>query len=221
MLKKKLFKIILPFAAVATILPFFLIHSLAETTETGESITSSPIKSNKEILNYIEEYNLVVSNIKHKLRTNNYPAIVDYSISSDQKIELLITIKGKSTKKTINEITQVIENTIKENNFDSSSFSISITNYNQPNRNTNNSAIRLSYNDLIGYIGENLFAKYDIALSLDYEFSSEKVNIVLNLPINSQINNTEIQVEILDIIKQHNFNPDIFQIVITNNIKGD
>lgn len=218
MLKKKSFKLILPFVAVTTILPFFLIPSSAETTETS---TSSTIISNTDILNYIDQYSLVVSDIKRELRINNYPVIVDYLISSDQKIELLIKTNEKVTKKTKGEISQITENTIKENKFDPLSFSITITNYDQPTQNTNTSTIRLSYNDLIGYIGEELFSKYDTALSLHYEFSSEKIKIVLNLPMNSQINNIEIKGVILDIIKQHNFNPDIFQIDITNNIKVD
>lgn len=218
MLKKKTFKFILPFVAATIILSPFLIHSSAKTTETP---TASTITSTTDLLSYVDKYNSVVTHITHELRNNDYPVVVDYSLLSNQKIELLIKTGEKMTKKSVEEILQLTENTLRKNKFDPTVFSITITNYYEPTQNTNTSSIRLSYNDLIGYIGEELFAKYDAAFSLQYEFSPEKTKITLNLPVNYHIDHEEIQEVMLDVIKQYYFNPDIFQIEITNNIKVD
>ncbi|KGR81689.1 hypothetical protein [Lysinibacillus odysseyi] len=215
MLKKTSFKLILPFLAATIILSPLLIHSSAETIETS---LSSTIKSNTELQYYIDKYKPLVMNITDELRNNGYSVVVDYSLSSDEKIELLIKTSEKNTKKTLEAISQIIENTINENKFTPSSFSMTITNYYEPAENTNTSSIRLSYNDLIGYIGEELFAKYDVALSLHYEVSSKKTKLALSLPVNFYINNEEIQDVMLDLIKQHKFSPHIFQIEITHNI---
>jgi len=218
MFKKKPFKLLLPFVTLTIMLSFFLIHSSAETTE---NLKSSTIKSNTDLMNYINKYNSLILDIKQELINNDYPVVIDYSISSDQKIELLIKTNEENTKKTKEQIAQLTTEIIKGNKFNPSLFKINITNYYEPTQNTNSSSTRLSYNDLIGYIGEELFAKYDIPFSLQYNFSPEKIKIALNLPTNSEIGDIEIQNTILEVIKQQGLNPDIFQIDITKNIKTD
>lgn len=214
---KKFFQWMIPSIGITLTLLFFFIHPSAETTK---SIVPSTTKSNTELITYIDKYNLLVFNIKHQLRINGYPVVVDYAISSDEKIELLIKINQENTKQTTEKIIQKVGDTIRQNNFDLASFHINVTNYDEPSP-TNITSTRLSYNDLIGYIGEKLFAKYNIAFSLQHEVLPKNINITLNLPTNYQTHNVEIRNSILGTIKQHNFNPILFQINLTNSIKTD
>lgn len=215
MSSKRLFLLVIPSGALILALFFVFTNSSAETTN---SFNSSPIKSNSELINTIKQYDLLIFNINHQLRINNYPTILDYSISSDNKIELLITINQEVTKVTTEKITQIVVDTIKQNEFEPDLFRITLLRYNELTEKTNISSTRLSYNDLIGYIGEKLFVKYNISFSLKHEILPEHINITLNLPTNYQTNYTEIRNIILDTIKQHNFDPGLFQIDITNSI---
>lgn len=215
---KKLSLLIIPTVSITLTLLFFLIYPSAETIKTHKLSTT---KTNTELINYIDQYNSLIFNVNHQLRINNYPVVVDYSISSDEKIELSIKINQENTKKTIENIEKITIDTIKQNKFDPALFNIDITKYNEPFFEKNTTSTRLSYNDLTGYIGEKLFVKYNLPLSLHHEVLPENVKITLNLPTDYQTYNIKIKNTILDIIEQHNFDPNLFQIDITNNIKNN
>lgn len=217
MSSKRFLTRIIPSGGIILALFFFFIYASAETVNTSKP---SVARSNTELINYIDKYNLLIFNINHQLRTNSYKTIVDYSISSDEKIELQIKVNQEVIKKTKEKITQIVIDTIKKNEFDPASFHINVTGYDQPFQKTDTTSTRLSYNDLIGYIGEKLFVKYNIAFSLQHKFLPENINITLDLPTNYRTHNVEIQNTIFDIIKQHNFDSSLFQIDITNNIKN-
>ncbi len=134
MFSKRLFTLVIPSGGIILALFFFFTNSSAETSNT---LNSSPIKSNTELINYIDKYNLLISNINHQLRINDYPTILDYSISSDKKIELLININQEITQETTKKITQIVIDTIKQNKFEPNLFRINITKYDELTKKTN------------------------------------------------------------------------------------
>ena len=152
---KKLSLLVIFTISITITLLFFLSHSSAETPKNHKLSTT---KTNTELINYINQYNSLIFNLNHQLRINNYPGVIDYSISSDDKIELLIKVNQDITEITKKDIKKITIDTIKQNKFDPVLFHIDITEYNdEPFFQENTASIRLSYNDLIGYIGEGTF----------------------------------------------------------------
>lgn len=218
MVKRKLSFISL-FIGMAVVLLFFFITPSAEVMEEPEpSIINL---TDKNLTDYIERYNFLILDIKKELHKNEFPVVLDYSISSNGKIDLIIKTNQENNKKTVGKITEIVSEIIKQNNFDLNSFQIDIDNYYEPQKDMNKTSVRLSYNDLIGYIGESLFSKYNIAFSLEYEVSLEIVKLKLNLPTNQTDKNVEIEQIVFDTIRQYNFDSNLFQVDISNNLKID
>jgi hypothetical protein len=90
--------------------------------------------------------------------------------------------------------------------------------YKTPKENTRFS-VRLSYNDLMGYIMQELEKANYSTFSLEYKVASEKVELTINLPIgNDTAVNPIVEKLATDIIEQNHYDKDDFQINVINEI---
>ncbi|WP_042473050.1 hypothetical protein [Bacillus ndiopicus] len=167
-----------------------------------------------ELLPYIEKYKSLIFYINKDLRDQGYPSIVDYALLSDEKIEILIKLKENNERVASKNIQQIVKSVIEKQNFNPAIFQINISNMNKPTVKNEN---RLSYYDLMGYILLDMMEKNFEAFSLDYAILPENTEIIVKLADTIDENSRkEIQQIVSNILKQNNFDSNMFQINITN-----
>ena len=171
--------------------------------------------SNKDLLGVIQKYENVINEIRNKLR-GNYGVIIDAGILPNEKIELIIKIPKEVEKTTRQKIEKLTTDVLKQNKFDPNAFQISVVNYYES---TENSSVRLSYYDVIGYMMEEMNEKGYGAFSIEHKVTPENINIMINMTEEkTNQDKEEVQEIARNIIKQNGFNLHLFQIDVTNNI---
>lgn len=155
--------------------------------------------------------------IRNELADYGYPLSVDFALSDDAKIEILIKryeINKKLKPSEIQEVEQLVNQFIEKQNFDSSMFQISVSNSTQPILKTTN---RLSYNDLIEYI-VNALTDQDIGgYHINYKILPEASKIIMQFPNPlDKEQKEEIQQIANKVLEKNNFDPGSVQIKITN-----
>lgn len=173
-----------------------------------------------DLTTYMEQYEELINEIKQELRKADIGFVLDYAILPNENIEILIKLPTEKIKRSAKkEITQLVNGVIKENNAVTDRFRLQISSYHKiPKRNTHFSA-RLSYNDLMGYIMQELENRDYSTFSLEYKVAPEKVELNISLPVDYDTNgNSRVEQIATDIIEQHHYDKDDFQINITNEI---
>lgn len=201
------------FAFSAAILIF------SNSMKLGSSLT----KIQTDLTNYVEEYDSLIDEITNVLRTNNVELFLDYAILPDEKVEILIKVPSNDMAETTkDEIEQVVIRTLKENNSNPDLFLVHISSFYEKSTEVERLSTRLSYNDLIGYIKQELESKNHSTSSLDYKISSKKVELIIDLPVNSSAAvKKEAEQIARTIIEQNHYNIDDFEITIISMIQTD
>ena len=169
---------------------------------------------------YIQQYDKLIDEINQEIRKIGIGFVLDYAILPDENIEILIKLPSEKIKRsTKKEITQIVTRVLKESNSDPDLFRIHISSYYKTTKEHTSSSVRLSYNDLMGYIMQELEKQNYSTFSLEYKVASEKVELIINLPVDNDVAaNSKAEQIATDIIKLHHFDKDDFQINITNGI---
>ena len=169
---------------------------------------------------YIQQYDELINEIKQELRKAGIGFVLDYAILPDENIEILIKLPSEKIKRsTKKEIKQIVNGVIKENNSDPDLFQLQISSYYKTPKENTRFSVRLSYNDLMGYLMQELEKQNYSTFSLEYKVASEKVELTINLPIeNDTAVNPKVEELATDIIKQHHYDKDDFQINVVNEI---
>ncbi|MER2126094.1 hypothetical protein [Solibacillus sp.] len=222
MSKKKYFKIgILSLLLLSSALFVFLWNPSTNFTEGPETTVEPLIFSSKELAPYAEEYGRIVPNLLIDLGRKGYRVNVDLSLLDDENIEILIKkyeIVEDLKPNEIKEIEQLVNNLLKEYNFDPAMFKIDVSNDTQPILKTAN---RLSYRDLTEYIFVELADKGIEGFNINYKVSSEGSEIIIKLgePFDETKDQRRIK-EIKDVadsvLRKNNFNPDTLQVIVSN-----
>lgn len=217
--RNKLMKITIFFLGIMGII--FIVFANPFNKLAKETEYSTKEITNNELIVYTKEYERLVSDLRYRLHKKNYGFILDYAISSDEKVDLLIKLPDKEIKKsTKKEIQQLITKIIEQNDFDPNLFQIRIESYYEITKEGNRSSVRLSYNDVMGHILENMLKEDYNTFSIEHKISPENINVTINLPIGESDESTKKELEqiAVDVIKQNNFDPNLFQITVTNHI---
>lgn len=222
MSKKKYFKIgILSLVLLSSALFIFLWNPSANFTKGPETTIEPFIFTSEELAPYAEKYGSIVPNLLIDLGRKGYRVNVDLSLLDDENIEILIKkyeIVEDLKSNEIKEIEQLVNNLLKEYNFDPTMFKINVSNDTQPILKTAN---RLSYRDLTEYIFVELADKGIGGFNIDYKVSSEGSEIIIKLgePFDETKDQRRIK-EIEDIVdsvlRKNNFNPDTLQVKVSN-----
>lgn len=169
---------------------------------------------------YIREYDGLINEIKQELRKADINFVLDYAILPDENIEILIKLPSEKIKRsTKKEIKQIVNGVITENHSDPDLFQLEISSYYKTPKENTRFSVRLSYNDLMGYLMHELEKQNYSTFSLEYKVASKKVALTINLPIeNDTTVNPKVAELATDIIKQHHYNKDDFQINVVNEI---
>ena len=169
---------------------------------------------------YIQQYDELINEIKQELRKAGIGFVLDYAILPDENIEILIKLPSEKIKRsTKKEITQIVTGVITENDSDPDLFQLQISSYYKTSKENTRFSVRLSYNDLMGYLMQELEKQNYSTFSLEYKVASKKVELTINLPIeNDTAVNPNVEKLATDIITQHHYNKDDFQINVVNEI---
>ena len=169
---------------------------------------------------YIQQYDDLINEIKQELRKAGIGFVLDYAILPDENIEILIKLPSEKIKRsTKKEIKQIVNGVITENHSDPDLFQLQISSYYKTPKENTRFSVRLSYNDLMGYLMQELEKQNYSTFSLEYKVASKKVELTINLPIeNDTAVNPKVEELATDIIKQHHYDKDDFQINVVNEI---
>lgn len=214
MFKKKFSKIVLSLSII--VCGAFVYFSNASVQYAENSNESTQEMSNNELLNLIDQYNSLIVNISEKLRSEKYGFLLDYGVLPNGKIEIIVNLPDNVLKGTKGKIESLIVEVVKENKLNPDSFEINIRNHFKQYK---TQSVGLSYNNLMGYILEQMTEKKYGSFSVSHNISSESINIEINL---TEDKNDSTQKEVKDlvekIITENDLNPKNFNVVITNNI---
>lgn len=222
MSKRKYFKLgILSLVLLLSALFIFLWNPSKNFTKVAETTTEPFIFTSQELALYAEKYGSIVPNLLIDLGRKGYRVNVDLVLLEDKNIEILIKkyeIDEDLKRNEIKEIEQLVNNLLKQYNFDPAMFKISVSNDTQPILKTAN---RLSYRDLTEYIFVELADKGIGGFNINYKVSSEgsEISIKLGAPFDEtkdQRRMKEIK-EIADsVLRKNNFNPDTLQVKVSH-----
>lgn len=195
---------------------FFLLAN-APIQYAEKSNVSVPQPSNNELLGYIQQYQFLISEISHALRKENYSFQLDYGVLPNDKIELLVSLPDKADTSTKQKIEELMLNVLKENNLNPVFFQLTLKNLYEP---AEPSSTRLSYNDVLANLFEEMIDQNYGIFSIDHSIISEEIQIRINL---TQEKNNRIQKQVYqlaeDMIKKHHYDVEQFSIDVQNNIK--
>lgn len=173
-----------------------------------------------DIALYIRQYEELMNEIEQELRKADIGFVLDYAILPDENIEILIKLPSEKIKRsTKKEITQIVTGVLEGNNMERTDFLLDISSYHKPPKENKQSSVRLSYNDLMGYIMQELEHQDYSTFGLEYKMASEKVELIVNLPVdNDPAFNSKVEQIATDIIEQHHYDKNDFQINVVNTI---
>lgn len=167
---------------------------------------------------------ILMGQISQSLHDGNYGIVLDHAVLPNENIEIIVKLGSeKVDKKTKKEILKIANDVIPQKGFDSDLFQFNVTSFYNSEKEGNHFSQRLSYNDLMGEIMQSLNEKgFDVAVQ--GEVSSDKhVEISLVLPNDTFDEKTkkEVQQVATGIIKNNNFETEIFQFNITSYLNTD
>ncbi|MFC5601758.1 hypothetical protein [Sporosarcina koreensis] len=173
-----------------------------------------------DVTTYIRQYEELITEIKQELRKADIGFVLDYAIMPDENIEILIKLPSDKIKRSATkEITQIVNGVLEENNMEREHFLLDISSYHKPPKKNTRFAVRLSYNDLMGYIMQELEHQDYSTFSLEYKMASEKVELIVNLPVdNDPAFNSKVEQIATDIIEQNHYDKNDFQLNVVNTI---
>ena len=202
------------------LLCLLLIFSFSAVLLTNNKSAKEVDTRSTNLTVYIQQYDDLINEIKQELRKADIGFVLDYAILPDENIEILIKLPSEKIKRsTKKEITQIVTGVITENNSDPDLFQLQISSYYKTPKENTRFSVRLSYNDLMGYLMQELEKQNYSTFSLEYKVASEKVELTINLPIeNDTAVNPKVEKLATDIIKQHHYDKDDFQINVVNEI---
>lgn len=210
-------KIKLPLLCLLLILSYSAVV-LIEGKSAKETNTVSELSP--DVTTYIKQYEGLINEIRQELRKADIGFVLDYAILPDESIEILIKLPNEKIKRSAKkEITQIVNGVLEENNIEGEHFLLNISSYYKPTKENTRFAVRLSYNDLMGYIMQELEHQDYSTFGLEYKMASEKVELIVNLPVdNDPVFNSKVEQIATDIIEQNHYDKNDFQIKVLNTI---
>lgn len=169
---------------------------------------------------YIQQYEELMNEIKKELRKADIGFVLDYAILPDENIEILIKLPSEKVKRSAKkEITQIVTGVLEENNMETDHFNLQISSFHKPSKKNTRVAVRLSYNDLMAHIMQELEHQDYSTFGLEYKIASEKVELIINLPVDyDQASHPQVERIATDIIEQNHHAKEDFQISVVNTI---
>ncbi|MCM3638712.1 hypothetical protein M3152_13480 [Sporosarcina luteola] len=205
------------------LLCFFLIFSFSavviiNSKSAKEVDTTSEISTDLTV--YIQQYEELIYEIKQELRKADIGFVLDYAILPGENIKILIKLPYEKIKRsTKKELTKIVNGVLEENNYEPERFHLQISSYHKEPKENTRFSVRLSYNDLMGYIMQELEVKNYTTFSLEYKMASEKVELIINLPVDYDPSiNSKVEKIVTDIIEKNHHAKDDFQINVVNTI---
>lgn len=180
----------------------------------------TPSEISTDLTVYIQQYEELITEIKQVLRKADIGFVLDYAILPDENIEILIKLPNEKIKRsTKKEITKIVNGVLEENDYEPERFHLQISSFHKPPKESKRFSVRLSYNDLMGYIMQELEKQSYLTFSLEYKVAPEKVELTINLPVDyDTVGNSKVEQIATDVIKQHHYSKDDFQINVINTI---
>ena len=169
---------------------------------------------------YVQKYSDLIQEITQNLRINKIRFVLDYALLPDKTIEIIIKLPSKDIEnKTKVEIEKLVTEVLRESKFNPDLFHMNISSYYETSPEDGRSSIRLSYNDLMGNLMQELEKRNHLTFGLEYTVSSRNVELIINLPVQST-ENTKQEVEqiVKGIIEQNKYDINDFQITILSSI---
>ena len=177
-------------------------------------------KVSTDVTIYIQQYDELINEVKQALRKADIGFVLDYAILPNENIEILIKLPNEKIKRsTKKEITKIVNGVLMENNFNPDLFQVSISSYHKTPKENKRYSVRLSYNDLMGYLMQALEKQNYSTFSLEYKMAAEKVELIINLPVDNDVAaNPKVEQIATDIIELYHFDKDDFHINVVNEI---
>ena len=139
------------------LLCLLLIFSFSAVLLTTNKSAKEVDTRSTDLTVYIQQYDDLINEIKKELRKADIGFVLDYAILPDENIEILIKLPSEKIKRsTKNEIKQLVTGVLKENNSDPDLFQLHISSYQKTPKENTRFSVRLSYNDLMGYLMQEL-----------------------------------------------------------------
>ncbi|MDW0115114.1 hypothetical protein QT711_18295 [Sporosarcina saromensis] len=169
---------------------------------------------------YAEKYSDLMQEITQELRINKVRFVLDYAILPDETIEIFIKLPSEEIEnRTKIEIEQLVIEVLREKEFNPDQFHLKISSYYETPSDDERSSVRLSYNDLMGNLMQELKKRNHLTFSLEYAITPRHVEVIINLPVDST-ENTKLEVEqsAKEVIKRNKYAINDFQITIVSKI---
>ncbi|MEG0381413.1 MAG: hypothetical protein RR603_06920, partial [Kurthia sp.] len=204
-------RFLLPFAILTGALIIILTSPITNIEQDSETATYT----NVELMQYHKKYAGLIHSIQTDLRKHENRFTVDFSMITDEKVEILIQ-KLENNKKLkpreMENIEKSINQSITRQQFDPATFQIQFANATQLGLMKEN---RLSYHDLMESIRTPLLELGVTAFRLDYEISPEStaVTITFTTPISEKLK-MEIQQIGNGVVENNYFDARMVEIVI-------
>ncbi|MEZ7171042.1 hypothetical protein [Sporosarcina sp. OR05] len=173
-----------------------------------------------DLTSYVEKYSDLMQEITKELRKNHVKFVLDYAILPDETIDILIKLPREDIEtKTKVEIEHHVTNVLREKEFNPDQFHLKISSYYETSSDDERSSVRLSYNDLMGNLMQELKKRNHLTFSLEYAITPRHVEVIINLPVDST-ENTKLEVEqsANEVIKRNKYAINDFQITIVSKI---
>jgi len=193
-----------------------LIFANPFSAEDKEKMAFSEEKGTAAIITNIDTNKLNAFKFREELKKEGYSSFVDFALLPNEKVEIIINLTKEVTQAQEEKIKEIIQDFLNQNGLALNSFEISVANFYAKTIKHNESAKRISYVDLQGYIFENL-TKENYGLAVSHEVLEDQTIFHISLSKEDFNNeNTKIKIEKIayDTIKEKKFKGD-FKVNLT------
>lgn len=194
----------------------FVLLANAPIQYAEKSTGSMSRPSNNELLSYIQQYQFLISDIFNALRKESFSFQLDYGVLPSGKIELLVSLPEEMDQVAKGKMEEIMLDCIQKNNLNPISFQLTLKGLYEP---AATESTRLSYNDVMANLFETMTNQNYGAFSVEHSITSESIQVMINLTEDKNDGMKKKAQQLAeDIIRQHQFDVQAFQIEVQNKI---
>ncbi|MFL1997398.1 MULTISPECIES: hypothetical protein [Lysinibacillus] len=172
--------------------------------------------SNNELLSYIQQYHFLISDIFNALCKESFSFQLDYGVLPSGKIELLVSLPEEMDIVAKKKMEEIMLNCIQKNDLNPISFQLTLKDLYEP---AATESTRLSYNDVMANLFETMIDQNYGDFSVEHSITSESIQVMINLTEDKNAGMQKKAQQLAeDIIRQHRFDVQAFQIEVQNKI---
>ncbi|WP_445477337.1 hypothetical protein ACULLL_12425 [Lysinibacillus irui] len=172
--------------------------------------------SNNELLSYIQQYQFLISDIFNALCKEFFSFQLDYGVLPSGKIELLVSLSEEMDKMAKKKMEEIMLDCIQKHNLNPISFQLTLKDLYEP---AATESTRLSYNDVMANLFETMNDQNYGDFSVEHSITSESIQVMINLTEDKNAGMQKKAQQLAeDIIRQHQFDVQAFQIEVQNKI---